>query len=92
MNSEKTDDSLKSFIFTFKINLDRFNEIIRDLYQQITDGSKGIEQLFIETNQQMWKNIRQQQKQLFEQITSNQNQTNEHSLEKIYELLNLSNE
>jgi len=91
MNSEKTDDSLKSFIFTFKINLDRFNEIIRDLYQQITDGSKGIEQLFIETNR-THDDIRQQQKQLFEQITSNQNQTNEHSLEKIYELLNLSNE
>ncbi|CAF0999026.1 unnamed protein product [Adineta steineri] len=43
MNNEKTDESLESFLFTFKIHIDRFNEIIHDLYQQITDGSKTID-------------------------------------------------
>lgn len=69
MNNEKTDDSLKSFLFTFKIHIDQFNEIVHDLYQQITDGSKGIEQLFIQTNEQMWKEIEGEQQKLLEQIS-----------------------
>ena len=74
MNEEKTEDSLKSFLFTFKIHIDQFNEIVHDLYQQITDGSKGIEELFIQTNEQMWKEIEREQKQLFEQISEIKNQ------------------
>ena len=70
MNNEKTDESLKSFLFTFKIHIDQFNEIIHDLYQQITDGSKATDQLFIQTNEQMWNDIEKQQKQLLDEISS----------------------
>lgn len=69
MNDEKSEESLKSFLFTFKIHIDQFNEIVHDLYQQITDGSKGIDQLFIQTNEQMWKDIQCEQKRLLEQIS-----------------------
>jgi hypothetical protein len=70
MNNEKTDESLKSFLFTFKIHIDQFNEIVHDLYQQITEGSKVIDQLFIQTNEQMWNDIEKQQKQLLDEISS----------------------
>lgn len=91
MNEEKTDDSLKSFIFTFKIHLDRFNEVVHDLYQQITDGSQSIEKTFFEINQQMWKEIEQQQIQLVHEIHSikqGQHHDKNDSLEKMFELLN----
>jgi len=74
MNNEKSDESLKSFLFTFKIHIDQFNEIVHDLYQQITDGSKAIDQLFIQTNQQMWNDIEQQQKQLINDISTIKNE------------------
>jgi hypothetical protein len=70
MNNEKSDESLKSFLFTFKIHIDQFNEIVHDLYQQITDGSKATDQLFIQTNEQMWNDIEKQQKQLLDEISS----------------------
>lgn len=68
LNNEKSDEALKSFLFTFQIHLDRFNELVHELYEQINDGSKGVEQMFIETNQQMWKQIENQQKLLNDQI------------------------
>jgi hypothetical protein len=92
MNEEKTDESLKSFLFTFKIHIDQFNEIVHDLYQQITDGSKGIEQLFIQTNEQMWKDIEQQQKQLIDNLSTIKNDSNltdPTSLDNLFHLLDV---
>ncbi|CAF4567635.1 unnamed protein product [Rotaria sp. Silwood1] len=92
MNNEKTDDSLKSFLFTFKIHIDQFNEIIHDLYQQITDGSKAVDQLFIETNEHMWNDIEKQQKQLLDDISSikkEQISTDEQSFDKLSHLLQI---
>jgi hypothetical protein len=90
MNEEKTDESLKSFLFTFKIHIDQFNEIVHDLYQQITEGSKGIEQLFIQTNEQMWKDIEQQQKQLLDDLSTMKNEPNRTSLDNLFHLLQMS--
>ncbi|CAF0941811.1 unnamed protein product [Adineta steineri] len=93
MNNEKTDESLKSFLFTFKIHVDRFNEIIHDLYQQITDGSKTIDQLFIQTNEQMWNDIEKQQKQLLNEISliKQENISNDtKSFDDIFYLLQIS--
>ena len=87
MSNEKTDESLKSFLFTFKIHIDQFNEIVHDLYQQITDGSKGIEQLFIQTNEQMWKEIEDEQKQLLEQIAQMKNEPRESDQEAVDNLV-----
>lgn len=70
MNNEKTDESLKSFLFTFKIHIDQFNEVVHDLYQQITNGSKAVDQLFIETNKNMWNDIEKLQKKLLEDVSS----------------------
>ncbi|CAF1520699.1 unnamed protein product, partial [Rotaria sordida] len=92
MNNEKTDDSLKSFLFTFKIHIDQFNEIVHDLYQQITNGSKAVDQLFIETNKQMWNDIEKQQKQLLDDISSIKNEqilTDEQSFDKLSHLLQI---
>jgi hypothetical protein len=90
MNEEKTDESLKSFLFTFKIHIDQFNEIVHDLYQQITEGSKGIEQLFIQTNEQMWKDIEQEQKQLLDDLSTMKNEPNRTSLDNLFHLLQMS--
>jgi hypothetical protein len=93
MNNEKTDESLKSFIFTFKIHIDQFNEIVHDLYQQITDGSKGIDQLFIQTNEQMWNDIEKQQKKLLDDISIIKNQenlTDEKSFDNLLHVLHMS--
>lgn len=93
MNNDKTEESLKTFLFTFKIHIDQFNEITHDLYQQITDGSKAVDQLFIQTNEQMWNEINQQQKQLLNDISTIKNQenlTDEKSFENLVHLLNIS--
>jgi len=93
MNNEKTDESLKSFLFTFKIHIDQLNEIVHDLYQQITDGSKAIDQLFIQTNEQMWNDIEKQQKQLLDDISTIKNEqilTDEKSFDKLFHLLQIS--
>ena len=93
MTHDKTDESLKSFVFTFKIHLDRFNEVIRDLYEQITDGSKAVEQVFMEANEQMWTTIDKQQKQLTDQIASVKQEptmtTNQTALEELSHLLQI---
>ena len=68
LNKEKSDEALKSFFFTFQIHLDRFNEIVYELYEQINDGSKGVDELFRQTNAQMWKQIEAEEKRLNEQI------------------------
>ncbi|CAF4409010.1 unnamed protein product [Rotaria socialis] len=86
MNNEKTDESLKSFLFTFKIHIDQFNEVVHDLYQQITDGSKAVNQLFIETNEKMWSDIEKQQKKLLDDISlvkTEQIFTDDHSFDKL---------
>ncbi|CAF1025701.1 unnamed protein product [Adineta ricciae] len=88
MNDEKSDESLKSFLFTFKIHVDQFNEILHDLYQQITDGSKATEQLFMETNEQMWRDIEQQQKQLIDEVSSIKHENS--SLNDVMNLLRMS--
>ena len=93
MNEEKTDESLKSFLFTFKIHIDQFNEIIHDLYQQITQGSQAIDQVFIETNEQMWKDIEQQQQQLADEIASLRKEpatTDPKASDKLLRLLHMS--
>jgi hypothetical protein len=93
MNNEKTDESLKSFLFTFKIHIDQFNEIVHDLYQQITNGSKATDQLFIQTNEQMWNDIDTQQKQLLDDITTikqEQSLTDEKSVDNLLHLLQIS--
>ena len=93
MNNEKTDESLKSFLFTFKIHIDQFNEIVHDLYQQITDGSKAIEQLFIQTNEQMWNDINKQQKQLLDNIATVKKEqilTDEKPFDNLLHLLQIS--
>ncbi|UJR20845.1 hypothetical protein I4U23_023955 [Adineta vaga] len=93
MNNEKTDESLKSFLFTFKIHVDQFNEVLHDLYQQITDGSKATEQLFMETNEQMWKDIEKQQKQLLNEISSTKQEEircDKNSLYDLFHVLDLS--
>ena len=93
MNNEKTDESLKSFLFTFKIHIDQFNEIVHDLYHQVTDGSTAVDQLFIQTNEQMWNDIEKQQQELLDHISSIKNEhiaTDEQSLDKIFHLLKIS--
>ena len=90
MNEEKTDASLKSFIFAFKIHIDQFNEVVHELYQQITEGSKGIEQLFLQTNEQMWKEIEQQQKQLLDDVSSIPMEPDRTSLDHFFHLLQRS--
>lgn len=93
MNNDKTDESLKRFLFTFKIHLDQFNEILQDLYQQITNGSKGIEELFKQTNEQMWNDIDKQQQQLLHdlsRIKSQDSLIDNKLFEKLVQLLNIS--
>ncbi|CAF5216079.1 unnamed protein product, partial [Rotaria magnacalcarata] len=93
MNNEKTDESLKSFLFTFKIHIDQFNEVVHDLYQQITDGSKAVNQLFIETNKEMWNDIEKQQKKLLDDISlvnKEQMLTDDRSFDKLSQLLEMS--
>lgn len=90
MNKDKTDESLKSFLFTFKIHLDQLNEVTQDLYQQFLHGSKGLEQLFLQTNEQMWKEIDQEQKHLIQQIANLKNQPNEQSSDNLCDLLKIS--
>ena len=90
MNVEKTDDSLKSFLFAFKIHIDQFNEVVHDLYQQITEGSKSVDQLFIQMNEQMWNDIEKQRKQLLDDITSikqDENPSDNESVDKLLHLL-----
>ena len=93
MSEQKTDESLKSFLFTVQIHIDRFNEVIQDLYQQITVGSQSVDRFFIETNEQMWKSIEQEQLKLIDQIESIQTQEmpkDSKPFDKLIQLLNLS--
>jgi len=70
MSNEKTDATLKSFLFIFKIHTDQFNEILRDLSEQITNGAKGTDQLFIDMNDKMWQEIKREQQLLTEKIAT----------------------
>ncbi|CAF1214252.1 unnamed protein product [Adineta steineri] len=93
MNNEENGESLKSFLFTFKIHIDRFYEIIHDLYQQITDGSKTIDQLFIQIKEQIWNDIKKQQKQLLNEISLIKQEnisTDKKSFNDIFYLLRIS--
>lgn len=93
MSIDKTDESLKSFLFTFKIHIDQFNEVVHDLYQQITNGSKGIDELFIQTNKQIMTDIEKQQRQLLDDIASIKSQqilTDEEPFDTLTHLLQSS--
>jgi hypothetical protein len=70
MTTSKTDESLKSFLFTFQICLDQFNEILRDLYEQVTHGSQTIEQIATDLHRSMWKDIEQEQTNVRDRIVS----------------------
>lgn len=92
MSNDKTDESLKSFLFAFKIHLDQFNEIAQDLYEQIRRGTPAIDQLFIETNEQMWKQIQAEEKRFLEEIQSIKDDQRSQPLHQCLDLLHLSDQ
>jgi len=93
MERQPTEECLRTFLFTFKIHVDQFNELIQNLNEQVTTG---VDQLFSETKQMMIKDIRQCQENLLDEFRQLNNKQEiltmncEQSLNDLFRILNIS--
>ncbi|CAF0811503.1 unnamed protein product [Didymodactylos carnosus] len=96
MSKQPTENCLRTFLFTFKIHVDQFEETLHDLEELVKNGVKASEQLFIETNDTMITEIKRSQQNLlkeFHRLNEKQakiSMASEKSLDDLFDTLNIS--